>query len=234
MSHADTPYWAENDELIQPCACRCVNHTQTPLIVAHISSSIGSFRLRQLVRNNSWPSEVSAFFTVARSSDAQVQAQLRAEASVYGDILQADFIESYDNLTRKTLAGLAYIARHCGQARFVLKVDDDVFVDWARLIERVKKTRALVRQFYCNINPSSEIERRESRRWWWWWWSPSNSKWRVPWWQFPGERHYPGMEMYLASASLISFTSGVGLGEKRTFLPLKPLKAPKHVNIKTD
>ncbi|NWS79246.1 B3GT4 galactosyltransferase, partial [Crotophaga sulcirostris] len=57
------------------------------------------------------------------------RAALRAEALRHGDVLQGAFPDAYANLTLKTLLLLRWAASRCGAARFVLKADDDVFVN---------------------------------------------------------------------------------------------------------
>ena len=60
---------------------------------------------------------------------ADVTASLRAEADRQGDLLLAGFQDTYRNLTAKHLAGLTWAATSCQAAQYVLKTDDDQFVD---------------------------------------------------------------------------------------------------------
>ena len=39
------------------------------------------------------------------------------EVSTYQDIAIFDFVDTYGNLTLKTLAGLSWIVQHCGNSR---------------------------------------------------------------------------------------------------------------------
>ncbi|XP_006738129.1 beta-1,3-galactosyltransferase 4 [Leptonychotes weddellii] len=59
------------------------------------------------------------------------------EAAAQGDILQAAFRDSYRNLTLKTLSGLNWANKHCSMARYILKTDDDVFVNVPELVSEL-------------------------------------------------------------------------------------------------
>ncbi|NXW68576.1 B3GT4 galactosyltransferase, partial [Hirundo rustica] len=60
---------------------------------------------------------------------APSQRSLLAESRRHGDILQGDFADSYANLTLKTLLLLRWARSCCAGAPFLLKADDDVFVN---------------------------------------------------------------------------------------------------------
>ncbi|XP_022366240.1 beta-1,3-galactosyltransferase 4 [Enhydra lutris kenyoni] len=62
---------------------------------------------------------------------------LMREAAAQGDILQAAFRDSYRNLTLKTLSGLNWANKHCSMARYILKTDDDVFVNVPELVSEL-------------------------------------------------------------------------------------------------
>uniref|UniRef100_A0A6I8NMD4 Hexosyltransferase n=1 Tax=Ornithorhynchus anatinus TaxID=9258 RepID=A0A6I8NMD4_ORNAN len=60
-----------------------------------------------------------------------------AEALARRDVVAADFRDAYRNLTRKTLSGLAWAAARCPGARYVLKTDDDVYVNVGGLVDEL-------------------------------------------------------------------------------------------------
>lgn len=70
----------------------------------------------------------------------QLDVELRQESQLYGDILQASFVDSYANLTVKVLTAAKWIASRCSQARFAMKIDTDTIPNlpslFASLIER--------------------------------------------------------------------------------------------------
>ena len=63
------------------------------------------------------------------TSVAGRQKQLEEESSKYGDIIQGDFLDTYHNLSYKAIMGNLWVAEFCSQAEFVVKTDDDMYVD---------------------------------------------------------------------------------------------------------
>ncbi|XP_037375411.1 beta-1,3-galactosyltransferase 4 isoform X1 [Talpa occidentalis] len=63
--------------------------------------------------------------------------ELALESEAHGDIVQAAFQDSYRNLTLKTLSGLNWAEKHCPMARYILKTDDDVFVNVPELVSEL-------------------------------------------------------------------------------------------------
>ncbi|XP_043856494.1 beta-1,3-galactosyltransferase 4 isoform X2 [Dromiciops gliroides] len=68
-----------------------------------------------------------------------IKEVLKWEAQVEGDIVQAAFMDSYRNLTLKTLSGLAWAARYCPDVRYVLKTDDDVYINVPGLVAELNQ-----------------------------------------------------------------------------------------------
>lgn len=66
----------------------------------------------------------------------ETQTRLRQEAEQYDDIIQEQFVDSYNNLTIKSVMALKWIQRRrCyEQAAFFMKVDDDTFVNVPNLL----------------------------------------------------------------------------------------------------
>ena len=63
------------------------------------------------------------------TTEAGRQRRLEEESSKYGDLVQGDFLDTYRNLSYKAIMGSLWVAEFCGQAEFVVKIDDDCFLD---------------------------------------------------------------------------------------------------------
>lgn len=78
----------------------------------------------------------------AASSSEWPDRALQDEGRRFHDIVQGDFHEAYRNLTYKHTMGLRWAARYCPQARFVLKMDDDIVVDLYQFVDLLKEQPA--------------------------------------------------------------------------------------------
>ena len=61
--------------------------------------------------------------------DDTSQRSILAEHGKYSDILQEDFRDIYENLAIKSFAMLKWFVSNCGKVDYVLKIDDDVFLN---------------------------------------------------------------------------------------------------------
>ncbi|QQP37503.1 Hexosyltransferase [Caligus rogercresseyi] len=73
-------------------------------------------------------------FIIEKLKDTdKIPNNLQKEIDTHGDILQVDFIDSYYNLTLKTVASLrfAWLYNECGKTppEFIMTMDDDVFLN---------------------------------------------------------------------------------------------------------
>ncbi|KAF2364993.1 Glycosyl transferase family 31 [Trinorchestia longiramus] len=114
---------------------------QGVVAVAVVSSAVRNFRERQNVRS-SWgdPSVthrtgIPVVFIVGTTTSVRGQQSLVRESLAFRDIVQAEFIDTYNNLSVKSLAGLSWAAQYCPIAPWVLKTDDDMSVNVFALAE---------------------------------------------------------------------------------------------------
>ncbi|XP_050708526.1 beta-1,3-galactosyltransferase 1-like isoform X1 [Eriocheir sinensis] len=127
----------------------CTNDQKVWLLVV-VSSAVPNFLRRRAIRDT-WgsasalaPSNAKLVFLLANPHNDALQTQVVEESRTYGDILQEDFTDSYMNLTLKSVMGLKWTATHCQQAQYLLKTDDDIFVNVPTLLtylQEAGKTR---------------------------------------------------------------------------------------------
>ena len=112
----------------------CPDAGRNVKVVILVQSALQNSKQRSVIRHT-WArpanvrDDIVLGFVLARTNDTALQKSIEYEQSLYGDIIQANFLDHYNNLTLKTLASLEWFDMHCGAASFMLKVDDDVFVN---------------------------------------------------------------------------------------------------------
>jgi hypothetical protein len=64
--------------------------------------------------------------------------QIELENEVYDDIVQGNFVDSYRNLTYKHTMVFKWFLENCSNVKYLLKTDDDVFINTPKLVEYLK------------------------------------------------------------------------------------------------
>uniref|UniRef100_A0A914VJM7 Hexosyltransferase n=2 Tax=Plectus sambesii TaxID=2011161 RepID=A0A914VJM7_9BILA len=78
--------------------------------------------------------KTAVVFALGYTTNVSMQAAVTRESKSYRDIVQEDYIDSYKNLTYKGIMWLKFASEYCPQAQYVLKVDDDIFVNIFNLV----------------------------------------------------------------------------------------------------
>lgn len=80
------------------------------------------------------------------------------ESEKYGDIIEDRFIDSYNNLTLKSLVMLKLLTSHCSNStKYLLKIDDDMYVNMnlivQMLLHRNTTNNLLMGKLICGARP---------------------------------------------------------------------------------
>ncbi len=114
------------------------NYKRTAIII--VLSARNNFKNRNLVRESygsiKYANNVKILAVVfmlgnevAQGKNSSDANKIRAEIDQFGDIIIGDFVDTYRNLTLKTIMAYEWLTSHCRQAQFVVKTDDDVLVN---------------------------------------------------------------------------------------------------------
>ena len=74
-------------------------------------------------------SRIKCLFVLGNASNDVINNELKEESRSNHDMVQVDFKDSYANLTYKTMTSLKWASEYCSGARFIMKTDDDMFVN---------------------------------------------------------------------------------------------------------
>ncbi|XP_040270886.1 beta-1,3-galactosyltransferase 2-like [Bufo bufo] len=93
-----------------------------------------------------------------------IQRLLEEESTIYEDIVQQDFLDTYQNLTLKTLMGMEWVTDFCPNASYVMKVDNDVFLNVNYLVHQLlhpdlsPRTNYVTGYILCHTGPVRDKE----------------------------------------------------------------------------
>ncbi|XP_013379398.1 beta-1,3-galactosyltransferase 5-like [Lingula anatina] len=87
---------------------------------------------------------IRTIFVLGQSSDHKQQERNMLEAEIFRDVLQIDFNDTYRNLTLKTLSAMRWALTCCDKAKFIMKADDDIIMQY-KLVVRTLLARTAVK-----------------------------------------------------------------------------------------
>ena len=79
------------------------------------------------------------FLTGKSSQDESFSRTLQFEHHAFNDIILEDFVDSFYNLTLKSVFALKYAHSSCPKSKFFIKTDDDVFLHIPNLIKLLQR-----------------------------------------------------------------------------------------------
>ena len=143
---------------------------QTVILFSYVFISIKSIEKRKIIRetwgNRNNFDELRVGFVVGLSVDYHVNELVKKENDLYGDIIQGDFIDSYRNLSFKSITAWKWISMYCQNANFVLKIDDDVVAQTFNLKKFLNEIQQknFMKTFHCYAWHNAEVIRDPSSK----------------------------------------------------------------------
>ena len=133
-----------------PDVCRMKENALESLdILVMVTSRPAHLHNRNVIRNtwmslsnNNTHPNFRYVFLLGFTPSYREQHIIRLEQLRYSDIVQQNFPDDYKHLTMKTLMGLEWTVSYCNNARFILKVDEDVYVNIHKFVERTHEPNA--------------------------------------------------------------------------------------------
>lgn len=156
----------------------CNNNTQ--LIVALVHTAPSHYTKRMAIRDT-WAKMIPTLFFMGLPDSNVTQNNIILENQLHNDIVQGDFLDCYRNLTYKHVMVLKWTLYYCPCARYLLKTDDDTFVNAPYLLEVLNYRLSPLgarNLLMCKLAVSSMVKRSY------------RSKWRVSYSEYP-DRWYP-------------------------------------------
>ncbi|XP_053376558.1 beta-1,3-galactosyltransferase 5-like [Mercenaria mercenaria] len=165
----------------------CLGNSRINMIIV-IHSAVTNFEKRALIRR-SWANKhllsgygMRVVFVLGLPSHNEIQALVHQESLYYNDIIQGTVYDSYTNITHKAVLWLRWVKEYCPNARFILKLDDDVFVNvfslYHNFLPNYKNTSM---KMWCEIKSAGKQAISRMR----------GKKWRVASHELKGLQYYP-------------------------------------------
>ena len=152
------------------------------ILLIVVSSAPENFERRDLIRQTWGASDNlsphwKTFFLLGKTRNLAQSDLIITESNKYGDIILGDYYEHYWNQSLKIQMAFEWAARYCSFS-FLLKTDDDVFVNTRRLINVLRLESTPKKGLYMGkVNHNPIVPR-------------GKGKWRVSFIEYSG-KHYP-------------------------------------------
>ena len=128
---------------------------QRYLLIILVASAPVSFDRRRTIRQT-WASDSSinprwkTVFLLGKSRDSNHLEKLQQEEAFYGDLIRADYYEDFYNQTLKVEMGFEWAAKYCSFP-FLLKADDDVFINTPAVLDVLNKSSTPKEKLYLGF-----------------------------------------------------------------------------------
>ncbi|XP_014885948.1 beta-1,3-galactosyltransferase 2-like [Poecilia latipinna] len=181
LTHGPFPYVINEPD-------KCQQSKLAPFLILLIATEARQVEARNAIRQT-WGNEsvfpslgfIRLFLLGKKDGELGLlqQKMLEAESRRHHDIIQQDFLDSYKNLTIKTLMGMNWVATQCPTASYVMKTDSDMFVNTEYLVYKLLRPDLKPRKSYFTGNNMRGFAPNRNK----------NSKWYMPPELYPGERY---------------------------------------------
>ena len=117
-----------------------------------------------MTHNNS-RNDVRHVFSLVGTSNKHTQDLINKESNKYGDIVQQNFNDTYNNLTLKMLMMIQWSTEYCNNARYVVKIDSDNFVNLFNVKEVINQANSdekLMGKCHNNVKPIRSLKSKWS------------------------------------------------------------------------
>lgn len=181
-------------------ACSSWSQGSNITLLILVLSSPSNFVRRDTIRRT-WMATASSknlstktLFLLGATKNKGLQMFITQEAERWHDIIQEDFVDSYFNLTIKTVMGLKWASKFCLNAAFVMKSDDDIMLNIVNLTADLSNAPMAARSKFVTgrkisgVGPIRDVD----------------SKWYTPESMFSDEKYpaYPEGHAYIMSSDV--------------------------------
>jgi beta-1,3-galactosyltransferase 1 len=142
-------------------------------LLVYVHSSSENIKHRETIRET-WARrtifpQIRLVFMLGFSNKSKINEKVLLESSIYNDIVQENFIDSYRNLTYKAIMSMKWISEYCNHTQHILKVDDDMLVNMFFLMRHLNyiSSHGLVDKntIMCKYYLKAKVIRKKKYKW---------------------------------------------------------------------
>uniref|UniRef100_F6XHQ5 Hexosyltransferase n=1 Tax=Ornithorhynchus anatinus TaxID=9258 RepID=F6XHQ5_ORNAN len=108
---------------------------------------------------------ILTLFATGIPASGIADSEIKLESNKYGDIIQGKFLDISGNQTLKTILMTQWVITFCPNAMFILKVDEDMFVNLPKLVDYLLTLKAHPEDIYIGRVIHKEMPSRDPRSW---------------------------------------------------------------------
>ncbi|KAB0801051.1 hypothetical protein PPYR_05405 [Photinus pyralis] len=146
---------------IDPLTCTVKNLRLVVVIPSAPSRKDARVAIRHTWGHYAAQRDVVLFFIIGKAANKKLQQQIENERKLYNDILQLKLIDSQANSTLKAIALLKWVGDYCSQADYLLKTEDNVFVNIPRLFTYMSKRDPRKNAMYGRVHKNWKTVRNK-------------------------------------------------------------------------
>ncbi|XP_060572611.1 lactosylceramide 1,3-N-acetyl-beta-D-glucosaminyltransferase-like [Ruditapes philippinarum] len=160
----NAPYRIENKHL-------CLSYKDLTIFIIVLSAT-DNFKRRNAIRetwgNSSFYSSygtAKVMFLLGRPINSYVQNDIQKEFDLNKDVLQGDFIDTYHNLSHKTVMGFKWLTERCRNAKYIIKTDDDIVLNMFRVFQNSMLNMSVDQyHVHCRRLKENRVVRQKNHR----------------------------------------------------------------------
>ncbi len=135
-------------------------------LVALVPTRVGDPNIRLLLRQTlARDPKLKVVFLVGLSNDDTINQNIKNEYDIYKDIIQESFIDTYSNLTHKTVMALRWVSKYCMNSKFIIKIDEDYVLNTRSVLKYLNENSFLKNTFLCQYNDHQQPIRDPESKW---------------------------------------------------------------------
>ncbi|KAH9504394.1 hypothetical protein Btru_063497 [Bulinus truncatus] len=104
-------------------------------------------------------------FFVGRTNSSEIQSKINDEYGTFNDIVQESFDDTYNNIRFKAVSMLKWARTFCYQAKYVIRNDDDIYMDMISVVDTVRRVNMRYENFIAgrvriNTKPARNVKNK--------------------------------------------------------------------------